>query len=257
MKVNGDKEPKVAQKHEVSGYPAIVFLDAEGAEVSRIGGYVPPAPFLTKVKRIVKLPAARAKLKETPDDPAALEVVGEDLLDSGKFDEARASYEKLVAADPDDKKGFGAKAHFQLGLVALFSKNDDAKAAEEFKKVKELDPTDARGLSADIAYFGLKTFAAKKDLEGLLAAAKTYLTTYPKSGHYDEVAIMIGKVQYHLGKKTDAIATWEQFLKEHEKSAAADEAKALIEHVKGELSGAGKAPEPGPKKDGETGGGSK
>jgi thiol:disulfide interchange protein len=43
--VDGDTESSVTAKYQVDGYPTIVFTDKKGAELKRIGGYVPVTEF--------------------------------------------------------------------------------------------------------------------------------------------------------------------------------------------------------------------
>lgn len=54
VKLNAEKEGRrEAMRYRVAGYPTIVFLSAEGREVGRIGGYLPPQPFLEELKDIL------------------------------------------------------------------------------------------------------------------------------------------------------------------------------------------------------------
>ena len=44
--------PKQKKKYRVRGYPTILFLDSQGAEIDRIVGYRPPEKFLSELNRI-------------------------------------------------------------------------------------------------------------------------------------------------------------------------------------------------------------
>ena len=44
--------PKHKKKYRVRGYPTILFLDSQGAEIDRIVGYRPPEEFLSELNRI-------------------------------------------------------------------------------------------------------------------------------------------------------------------------------------------------------------
>ena len=46
--------PKQKKKYRVRGYPTILFLDSQGAEIDRIVGYRPPEEFLSELNRIKK-----------------------------------------------------------------------------------------------------------------------------------------------------------------------------------------------------------
>jgi len=42
-----------AERYGVGGFPTVVFLNARGAEVARIPGYLPPGEFLAELKSIL------------------------------------------------------------------------------------------------------------------------------------------------------------------------------------------------------------
>jgi thioredoxin-related protein len=55
VKLNPEKSPKgatLAKQFGTTGYPHIVFVDATGAKVSEIVGYLPPGEFLKRLKLI-------------------------------------------------------------------------------------------------------------------------------------------------------------------------------------------------------------
>ena len=47
------KNKKVAAKFQVNGFPTIIFLDSNGKELSKIGGYVPADEFLKRLNEVV------------------------------------------------------------------------------------------------------------------------------------------------------------------------------------------------------------
>jgi thiol:disulfide interchange protein DsbD len=54
VRVNIDDHPTLAQRHNVTGIPCLVFLNGDGREVGRIVGFEPAQPFLAKAREIVK-----------------------------------------------------------------------------------------------------------------------------------------------------------------------------------------------------------
>ncbi len=55
VKVNPEKNPrdaKLSQGFGTTGYPHIVFVDADGKKVSEIDGYLPAAQFLEQLNKI-------------------------------------------------------------------------------------------------------------------------------------------------------------------------------------------------------------
>jgi thioredoxin-related protein len=52
VRINGDKDPALAAKFRVQGFPAHGFSEKEGKPVSMLPGYVPPAEFLVVLKYV-------------------------------------------------------------------------------------------------------------------------------------------------------------------------------------------------------------
>ncbi len=55
IKLDAEKKPgsELAKKYQVSGYPAIVFVDKNGRSVGLIDGYYPPNEFAKRMKAII------------------------------------------------------------------------------------------------------------------------------------------------------------------------------------------------------------
>lgn len=65
VKVNGDKYSDLVSKYGVSGYPTILFLDAEGKKVDGIVGYVNASGMASKMNSVIaKRPAVEDKAEE-------------------------------------------------------------------------------------------------------------------------------------------------------------------------------------------------
>jgi thiol:disulfide interchange protein len=55
VRLNGEREGRQdAERFGVEGYPTLIFLNASGAEVGRIPGYMDPGPFLEELHSILK-----------------------------------------------------------------------------------------------------------------------------------------------------------------------------------------------------------
>ena len=48
------KNKKIVQTFEVSGFPTILFLNSDGKQVGKIGGYVPADEFIRQLDAVVK-----------------------------------------------------------------------------------------------------------------------------------------------------------------------------------------------------------
>ncbi len=55
VRLNAEKDGREeAARFNVEGFPTLVFLNASGAEVGRIPGYMDPSPFLEELQEILK-----------------------------------------------------------------------------------------------------------------------------------------------------------------------------------------------------------
>ena len=78
VKLNAEREGRaVAMKYRVSGFPTVLYLDADGGEWGRMPGFLPAPEFLQlagdALKQYKGQPALEAKLKQrrwvVPVDP--------------------------------------------------------------------------------------------------------------------------------------------------------------------------------------------
>lgn len=53
LKLNGDEESETVQKYEVSGYPTLLFLDAEGKLVEKVVGYRKAAELIEFMQKLL------------------------------------------------------------------------------------------------------------------------------------------------------------------------------------------------------------
>src|SRR5512136_66685 len=55
VRLNAEKDGReAAARFSIEGFPTLVFLNANGAEVGRIPGYMDPSPFLEELQDILK-----------------------------------------------------------------------------------------------------------------------------------------------------------------------------------------------------------
>lgn len=90
LRLNAEKAgEQLAVSLGVGSYPTIVFLDAEGDEVDRVLGYLPPDKFLERIRRIRTGDTFSACLERLEADPADLDAL------------SRAVGGLLARSDPD------------------------------------------------------------------------------------------------------------------------------------------------------------
>ncbi|HEY1371322.1 MAG TPA: thioredoxin [Candidatus Binatia bacterium] len=119
-KVNVDENPELAGVFRIQGIPAVkIFQD--GALVDEFTGALPEEA----VREIL------ARFLPTPADLEAEKA--EKLAAEGKAEEAKAIYEKLLAADPNHDRSL-------LGLARLIASDDAPRAQELFDRVAFTSP---------------------------------------------------------------------------------------------------------------------
>ena len=104
IKLDAEKEGQaVAKKYKVSGYPTILFLDAKGEVVYKIGGYMPPADFAGQMENAIlvgQLPQIEAHVNKNPSDRFALAKLVRVYAGKGDIAKASSNLQKLEAAKP-------------------------------------------------------------------------------------------------------------------------------------------------------------
>lgn len=113
VKINAEREGRsLAQSHGVTGFPTILFLNAKGAVVGRIDGFLPPDAFAEQVSAILAKAdgTAAAAQEQSADKPApakapaesvpVAEGEGAELGWAKSYDEAlKAAKDKVVMID--------------------------------------------------------------------------------------------------------------------------------------------------------------
>lgn len=96
---------EAARRFGVESYPTMVFLDADGDEVDRIVGYLPPEKFVGEVRRITAgdtLAACLRELEAHPADPDAIRRAVAGLLERGDPEGAIAKIESFHNVEGHD-----------------------------------------------------------------------------------------------------------------------------------------------------------
>ena len=136
LKVDAEKEGvELAKKYKVTGYPTILFMNADGEIFGTIGGYVPAPQFIESVQTVVDVykayPAAVEALKKNADDPSANVTMARVYAARGDTDKAIAALKRAEAgkyAGPDFAKAYSAVGD------AFQNAQDPSKAIPYFDK---------------------------------------------------------------------------------------------------------------------------
>lgn len=193
-KIDADIDSVTAEKYSVQGFPTIVLADADGTEIDRIGGYLPPDEFIETVNNYLQDIGTLNDYLRKADTNATTEVnfvLGEKYGDRGMNDKAISYYEKVVSADPDHKDSLTADAMISIGSI-MFREKEFDKSFAQFKKVIR-------------EYKGSETAA--------------------------DAELWIGYVYRKKGDTTSAIKTYEDFVKNHPDSPDTSYALKQIEKL--------------------------
>ncbi len=118
----------IAKEYGVHAYPTILLVHADGQEIDRLLGYMPPEPFMKSLRDYVRgentLASLKAALERSPADPQAQYLVGKKY--SAREDPAGAEpyFRKLLQLDPSDRLHHAEEAHYSLAMNALHQSKD-------------------------------------------------------------------------------------------------------------------------------------
>ncbi len=140
IKIDAEKGEgvEIAKKYGVRGYPTILLIQADGTEIDRLVGYMPPDPFLKSLGEYVEgtntIAALKAALEKNPEDMAAQYNMATKYAERNDLASAAPYYEKVLALDPADKAGHAAEAAYALAMNTLRQSKDPAPLAAFAKK---------------------------------------------------------------------------------------------------------------------------
>jgi len=127
VKIDAEKEPNLASKYGVSGYPTIIFLDSNGTVLSKIPGYLPPDKFLANMNKILSMvPKPSAQNDEKPPaDGGGFVVVDDGAGKKGKVLPAKTVGQEFVYNGYIQSGGEGLIAQINYKGDTYFVKRGD------------------------------------------------------------------------------------------------------------------------------------
>jgi len=137
--------PDLAKRYGVHGFPSLVIVDAQGDEIDRIVGYLPPAEFKVEVERILRgdgtIVSLRKKWAESPDDfDTGFAFAGK--LTSSDPSAAVDVYEKVLALPGAKEHATEAKVRFKYAAALLGAEKNDAAMAQAETLLKDFADTE-------------------------------------------------------------------------------------------------------------------
>lgn len=203
VRVNAEVDTMLAQKYAISGYPTLVLVHPDGAEIDRVVGYMPIAPFLKQ-------------LKDYENGIGTLD----DLLNKAKTSEDRELFMEIA----DKYKYRGGP--------------DDAKVW--FTKVVESGPgTDS--LSGEARMSLADMIRRAKDYETALANFKAIESDFGTGMFAENASIWQAIVYRQMGDTAQAISGFERFIKTYPNAEDVEYAQKQIEKLKNPTATEGKS----------------
>jgi thiol-disulfide isomerase/thioredoxin len=120
VKMNAEKEGYTqARQYQVTGFPTILFLDAQGGVVGTVRGYAPAPVFMAAMQDALnthrEMPVLRARFKSSPTDAATAAKLAAAYAKQRNKSGAVIAYERVRKLDPNGAKGYLPAAAAALG----------------------------------------------------------------------------------------------------------------------------------------------
>jgi thioredoxin 1 len=131
LKIDAEKGEGVvlAKKYGVRGYPTILLARANGEEIDRLVGYLPPDAFLRAVKDFVHgvntLLSYTESVAKTPDDASLRYALAKKYAERNDLAGSAEQYKALLRLDPNNALGHDEEARFTVAAAALVADNDN------------------------------------------------------------------------------------------------------------------------------------
>ncbi|MBS1718750.1 MAG: thioredoxin fold domain-containing protein [Armatimonadetes bacterium] len=199
-KINADHEGKqLAKRYEVTGFPNIVFIRANGKMVGRIVGYMGPDMFNRKLAQIKtidsNLPKWQAAFRQNHADIHALVGLGLASTFQGNAYEAE-KYLSLAESKPSKGQGNVADLYIAVGDIYRDTDGGQAKGIALYKKALATATERSQGVYSRLMLTYL--YAMSKDGKPLAQEQASFLSKM-KLGEADQV--MLSMLQQMLSQQ--------------------------------------------------------
>lgn len=124
----------LAEKFAVSGYPTVMFIDADGHELYRVVGFEAPEKFLKSmnVASMGSIAQLEEHVKGNPDDAQSVYALAQKYAGAGQTERALDFYRRVVKLDEGNRQQLAEQA--ALAVAQWESKGGDVSALEAYVK---------------------------------------------------------------------------------------------------------------------------
>ncbi|RMH71522.1 MAG: outer membrane protein assembly factor BamD [Gemmatimonadetes bacterium] len=191
--VNFDRN--ILKKYNITGYPAVLFLDEEGLVIGEVRGYKPAKPFLTDMEKSLsrynELQAAKAAIRKNPKDVQSAYTLGRTYLMSGQADKAKKYYQVVIDEDPANQSNHVPDVLLELGMIHGQTK-EYQQALSYFSQFTEQYTMHERRPEA--LYFTGVTFYMMQNIEMAKKSFQMLVDEYPSSPLSEKAKQMLVKL---------------------------------------------------------------
>ena len=211
-KTDAEKEGKdLAKKYNVTGFPTLVFIDAEGKEIDKIVGFYPAPDFLEMMKKINEgkstLEYLQLQYSNNKTDVKTNLDLAAKLIEQEKYTEAKQNLDFIISRDPSNSIGYTDDAEIMLAMIAVKDKAPEAYITEVSALLNKYPGTN---LEKDAKIFLSDKYMEAKNEDKAFELYTGLVQKFPKD---DMVNFYMG--QYYIGKarkiNIDSAATEDQW----------------------------------------------
>jgi tetratricopeptide (TPR) repeat protein len=182
VKIEAKKDTVIADQYKIAGFPTVILIQSSGEEIDRIYGYLPDSEFVSTIQAYLQgketLEDMKNRFQADSTDVELATKLAEKYEGRRRYDEAVLYYQKVVALDPENKKGKSQDALLNLAWLEIRRK-DYLKAVDVFKNFLEKYPKGENALDAEryIPY----SYAQAGDTTKALELYQKFLIDHPSS----------------------------------------------------------------------------
>jgi len=182
VKIEASKDTATGDQYKIAGFPTIILMQSSGEEIDRIYGYLPPGKFVSTIQSYLQgketLEDMKNRFQKDSTDVELAFKLADKYEARRNYDEALLCYQKVVALDPENKKGKSQDALFNSAWLEI-SRKDYLKAVDAFNNFLEKYPKSE--MAEDAERYVPYSYALAGDTAKALELYQKFLTDHPIS----------------------------------------------------------------------------